>query len=107
MSTVSASVTRRPLTNSLFFADFFEHIRNFRPAAVHKHDLDPDERQQHDVAHDGFLNSSLIMALPPYLMTINFIRVFLDVGERLDENLRRCAMLSLLSGIFVRLLYDR
>ena len=33
----------KPVYKFRFFADLAEHFRNFRSAAVHEHDFDPDE----------------------------------------------------------------
>ena len=66
-------------------AEFFERFRDLGPAAVHEHDLHPDERQQHDVAHDGVFELGADHGVAAVFDDDDLAAVFLYVGQRVDE----------------------
>ena len=71
-------------------AELLQHIRDLGPAAVHEHDLHSDEREQHDVAHDGVLELFADHGVAAVFDDDDLAAVFLNVGQRVDEYL--CAL---------------
>ena len=85
MSTVSASVTRRPSTELGLLAEPAHQLADLRAAAVHDDRVHADGRMQHDVLGEQVGRASgSSMALPPYLITTVVPENSLDVRQRLD-----------------------
>jgi len=71
-------------------ADLTEHFGDLGSAAVHKHDLDTDERQKNDVSHHGFLEVVVDHCVSAVLHNDDLIVIFFDIGQRFNEHL--CAL---------------
>jgi hypothetical protein len=68
-SSVSASVTRWPSTNSVSLPSLRQEVADLRPTTVHDHGLEPDGPQQHDVRRErvgqGLVDHGVAAELDP------------------------------------------
>ena len=64
-----------------------QHVADLRPAAVHQHDLDTHQRQQHDIVHDCLLQRLVGHGVSAVLDHQNFVVVFLNVRQSIHQHL--------------------
>ena len=70
------------------FADLLEHIADLGAAAVHEDDLDTDELQQNEIAHNSVAELFIDHGVAAVFDDNDLAVVFLEIGERLRENER-------------------
>ena len=90
MSTVSASVTRRPSRNSGSLPSRAHEVGDLRSAAVHHHRVHPHQSHEHDVLGEQVREPGSSIAWPPYLMTTVRPLNSRMYGQRLGEDRAPC-----------------
>ena len=78
----------QPADKPALFADGAQRLVDLRPAAVHQHNADADERQQNQIAHDGRLELAVDHGVSAIFDDDHLAAVRLDIRQSLREDLR-------------------
>ncbi len=78
----------QPVDKPALFAQSAQHVGYLRSAAVHKHDADTDQRKQHKVGDNRFLQARAEHRAATVFYNDCFSGIFLYVGQRLGQHAR-------------------